>query len=499
MRIAIAQVSHETNTFSSEPTDEAAFRIRSWIEGEELLSRHRGVKDYIGGMIDEASALGDVELLPTFGAITSPSGTIRAETWAEIKRRVLAGLETVAPFDAICLELHGAGVAETTGDIEGDLLRMLRMLYGTALPIVATLDLHGNITDRMIDNADMLFGVKEYPHIDMYDRGRDAIRNVHRMVQGTLRPRMALTRLPLVIPTTTTFHGPLKAVNARCESWEAKPGLVHCAAYHGFPYADSSATCVSVIAIAEDDEALAQAATRDVADFIWAQRDVFAIVLPGAAEGLETALSCPESPVIVNETSDNPGAGAPGDGTWLLAEMLRRNAPRTCFAHLADAEVVATAHAAGEGRPHRGQPRRQDGLSTWRSAAGGRRGGDEHAMPMGGKHAHGQRRAPRSRALDPAAHRPGRRDRHRAEIAAARRRDAEAARHADGELQSHRHQIEPAFPRLLRDRRRAHRHRRHAGDRDVRLQQFRLRDVGQVFASPLRQNMNRLPQGRQRL
>lgn len=349
MRIAIAQVSHETNTFSSELTDKAAFSIRSWIEGEEILRRHRGVRDYIGGMIDEAEALGGIALLPTFAAITSPSGYIRAETWAEIKRRVLEGLKAVMPFDAICLELHGAGVAESTGDIEGDLLRALRLEFGTAMPIAATLDLHGNITERMIDNADMLFGVKEYPHIDMYDRGRDAIRSLDLMLRGTLKPRMALTRLPMIIPTTTTFHGPLKEVNARCAGWEAKPGVVHCATYHGFPYADSAATCVSVIAITDGDEELAQQVTRDVADFIWSQREVFAISLPDAATGLELALTCPESPVIVNETSDNPGAGAPGDGTWLLAEMLRRNVAGTCFAHLADAEVVAAAHQAGEG------------------------------------------------------------------------------------------------------------------------------------------------------
>ena len=349
MRIAIAQVSHETNTFSSELTDQAAFAIRSWIEGEEILRRHRGVRDYIGGMIDEAGAIGGIELLPTFAAITSPSGFIRAETWAEIKRRVLDGLRAVAPFDAICLELHGAGIAESTGDIEGDLLRTLRLEYGTAMPIAATLDLHGNITERMVDNADLLFGVKEYPHIDMYERGRDAIHHLHLMRRGALKPSMALTRLPMVIPTTTTFHGPLKAVNARCAEWEAKPRMVHCAAYHGFPYGDSDATCVSVIAIANDDPALARQATRDVADFVWQQREVFAIKLPGAAEGLELALCCPEAPVIVNETSDNPGAGAPGDGTWLLAELLRRNVPGTCFAHLADVGVVAAAHQAGEG------------------------------------------------------------------------------------------------------------------------------------------------------
>ncbi|SEP29499.1 Microcystin degradation protein MlrC, contains DUF1485 domain [Methylobacterium sp. ap11] len=349
MRIAVAQVSHETNTFSSELTDETAFTVRSWIEGEEILRRHRGVRDYIGGMIDEAMATGGIELLPTFAAIASPSGFIRAETWSEIKRRVLAGLKAVAPFDAICLELHGAGVAESTDDIEGDLLRTLRLEYGTDMPIVATLDLHGNITERMIDNADMLFGVKEYPHIDMYDRGRDAIRNLALMLRGQLKPRMTLTRLPMIIPTTTTFHGPLKAVNARCTDWEAKAGMVHCAAYHGFPYADSSATCVSVIAIADGDDALARRATQDVADFIWSQREVFSVALPGAAEGLELALSGPDAPVIVNETSDNPGAGAPGDGTGLLAELLHRNVEGTCFAHLADPEVVAIAHRAGEG------------------------------------------------------------------------------------------------------------------------------------------------------
>ena len=411
MRIAIAQVSHETNTFSNEPTDEAAFRIRSWVEGEELLQRHRGVQDYIGGMIDEATALGDVELLPTFGAITSPSGTIRAETWAEIKRKVIAGLEAARPFDAICLELHGAGVAETTGDIEGDLLRTLRLRFGTAVPIVATLDLHGNITDRMIDNADMLFGVKEYPHIDMYDRGRDAIRNVHSMVTGTLRPRMALTRLPLVIPTTTTFHGPLKAVNAECEKWEATPGILHCAAYHGFPYADSSATCVSVIAIAEDDEALALSATLDVADFIWRQRDVFSITLASAADGLETALSCPESPVIVNETSDNPGRRR--TGRWYL--VARGNAAAKRAADL----LCPSGRRGGRGsrprrrrrRPHHDQSRRQDRRAARRTVAGRCGGGDEHPVPFRGQHADGQGRSARSRPLHPAADRQCRRDR----------------------------------------------------------------------------------------
>ncbi|SIR03630.1 MULTISPECIES: M81 family metallopeptidase [unclassified Bosea (in: a-proteobacteria)] len=349
MRVALAQVSHETNTFSSELTDKAAFSLRSWVEGDELLARHRGVRDYIGGMIDEAERIGGIELLPTFGAITSPSGYIRAETWNEIKAKVVESIGRLGPIDAICLELHGAGVAENADDIEGDLLRALRNAFGQEIPIVATLDLHGNMTERMIDNATMLFCVKEYPHIDMYERGQDAIRHLDMMMKGRLDPRMALVRLPMVMPTTTTFHGPLKAVNERCAEWEARAGMVHCAAFHGFPYADTSAGCVSVLAIADGDWHLAMSAARDVADLIWGMRHSLLIDLPGAEEGLDIALGHDAEPVIVNETSDNPGAGAPGDGTGLLAAMIKRDAPRTCFVHMADAEVVAAAHKAGEG------------------------------------------------------------------------------------------------------------------------------------------------------
>ena len=114
------------------------------------------------------------------------------------------------PLDGICLALHGAGVAEGCGDIEGDLLRDLRREFG-AIPVAATLDLHGNITERMVDNADMLFGVKEYPHIDMYERGQDAITHLHAMIARYARPRAwRWSGCRWRFPTTNTFHGPLK-------------------------------------------------------------------------------------------------------------------------------------------------------------------------------------------------------------------------------------------------------------------------------------------------
>ena len=330
MKVAIAQVAHETNTFSTEQTDEAAFRVRSWIDGDRIINLHRGVTSYIGGMIDEAESLADCTLYPVFAAIASPSGSICATTWQDIKCRVIEGIKELAEVDAICLELHGAGVADGTDDIEGDLLYSLRLEFGN-IPIVATLDLHAKLTERMVDNADMLFGVKEYPHVDMYDRGRDAIRYLDMLFRGSLKPKMSLVRLPMVIPTTTTFHGPLKDVNARCADWELNKSLIQCTLYHGFPYADSPATCVSILSIADNDLDLAKRASMDLANYVWSMKQVFAVKHLDAESGLEQALAIGGRPIIINETSDNPGAGGPGDGTHLLRTLLYRNIPGSCF------------------------------------------------------------------------------------------------------------------------------------------------------------------------
>lgn len=347
-RIAVGQLSHETNTFSAELTDEAVFRKRSWIYGEEIFNKNQGVRSYIGGMLDEGAAIGGIEFTATFAATTNPSGYITAETWSKIQKNMLEEFRKAAPFDAICLDLHGAGVSETSYDIEGDLLEILRKEFGPSMPIVSTLDLHGNITEKMVENANLLLGVNEYPHVDSYERGREVVGKLYRMLKGELHPVMSLTRLPMVIPTTTTFYGPALVVNEKCQEWEEKNGILDCTFFHGFPYADTPEICVSVLAAADGDEELAKQASEDVAAMIWEMREVFQISLPTAAEGLQQALAMDVAPIVINETSDNPGAGGPGDGTHLLKELLNANVPNTCFAHICDSEAVAIAYQAGE-------------------------------------------------------------------------------------------------------------------------------------------------------
>ncbi|HVB63943.1 MAG TPA: M81 family metallopeptidase, partial [Nitrolancea sp.] len=206
MRIAIGGISHETNTFCTGLSTVENFRIGEWSEGQEILAEHSGVRDYEGGILEAADRLG-IEVAPTFSTQAQPSGTISKETYDLLSGQLLAGLRSAGKVDGYCLSLHGAGVAEGIDDLEGTLLAEIRELAGPDLPIVVTLDLHGNLTQRMLDNATALLGVHLYPHSDMYERGQEAVELLQKIVRGESKPTMHLTRLPMMIPTTTTNFG----------------------------------------------------------------------------------------------------------------------------------------------------------------------------------------------------------------------------------------------------------------------------------------------------
>lgn len=170
MRIAIGQLAHETNTFSRVRTTVDLFKIWEWTQGKELLERHTGVLDYLGGMIDRGEELG-IEIVPTFATMANPSGTITQEAFQIAKNLLISSIMNSGKLDGICLFLHGAGVAEGIDDIEGEILSELRSVVGSEIPIVAALDLHGNITETMVKEADALLGNIDYPHTDSYERG----------------------------------------------------------------------------------------------------------------------------------------------------------------------------------------------------------------------------------------------------------------------------------------------------------------------------------------
>lgn len=348
MRIAIGAVSHETNTFAPGPTTVEMFQAREWLHGEQIIAAHGGVRDDLGGMLDAARELG-VEVVATFSASTEPSGTIARETFERLRDELLAGIDAAGPVDAICLCLHGAGVAEGVDDLEGALLTALRERVGPETPIIVTLDLHGNITPEMLEAADILLGCHLYPHTDMYDRGIEAVHLARRMATGELRPASSIVQLPMLISAYGTSLSPAKEVNEICWEWERVPGMIDCAFFHGFPYTDLPFAGVSVVATSAGDPELARRAAEDTARRIWDMRARFVSDLPDAADAVAQAVAHGGRPVVIAESSDNPGGGAPGDGTHLLRAMLDAGLREACFGYIYDPETAAQAHAAGVG------------------------------------------------------------------------------------------------------------------------------------------------------
>ncbi len=348
MRFAIGEFAHETNTFCPGFTELDAFKARYWCEGEDLIARHTGVRNDLGGMIDTGQRLG-IELVPTLATTTQPSATVSRNAYETIRDTLFARIQGAGSLDAICLALHGAGSADGIEDMEGTFLSELRTLVGPDIPVVISLDLHGNTTAAMLEHATALFYCHEYPHIDTYDRGVEAVEIAARIVNGEISPVKHLVKLPVAIPPSTTFVGPAKVINERCHEWEQTPGVLDCNFTHGFPHTDVSVIVTSVLVTTDNDPALAETVANDVVALILETLEDFRQSLPGAEEAIAQALATTELPVVVAEVSDNPGGGAPGSGTHVLRALLAANEPNTCFGFIWDPATAAQAHAAGTG------------------------------------------------------------------------------------------------------------------------------------------------------
>ncbi len=347
-RIAIGEFAHETNTFCPEPTTTEPFKEYQWLRGDEIIRTHGGNRTYIGGMLARAAELG-ILAVPTFAAVAYPSGTITRAAYDEITGTLLAEIERAMPVDAVCLSLHGAGVAEGIDDLEGAVLAAVRACVGPDVPIAASLDLHGNITPLMLEKANGLFGNSYYPHTDSYERGAEAMDFLSRLLTHAIAPVMHLEQLPVMIPTCSTDLEPGTRLNALCREWEQRPGMLDCTIFHGFPYTDVPAVGMSVLTITDNDPTLAAEAGKAVAQEIWEAREEYRPEILTTREAINRALAVPEGPVVINDTSDNPGGGSPGDSTHLLRTMLAMNLTNACYAYIFDPETAAQAHAAGVG------------------------------------------------------------------------------------------------------------------------------------------------------
>ena len=271
MKVLIARMNHETNTFSPVPTPLSAFGLDGPTYDADAYAENHGKRTAMSAFIDLAEARG-AKLVTPVSATAYPSGRVDADAYDAICERIVAA----APgCDAILLDLHGAMAVESTDDGEGDLLERVRRA-APGVPIGVALDLHGNVTPKMIANADVVISFKTYPHIDMYETGEHAGRLLFDSIDGRIAPLIAWRRLPLVSHTlrSNTGEGAMRDAVEAAKRAEAA-GALGVSVLAGFGLADIPHPCLSVVVVADGSQEAAERIATGMAEAIWASREGF--------------------------------------------------------------------------------------------------------------------------------------------------------------------------------------------------------------------------------
>jgi microcystin degradation protein MlrC len=356
MRLASGGVQHETNTFASTPTTLEDFVRDSncgpdLAGGEMIFDRFAGTGTIHGGYIAGVEAEG-AELLPLLCARAQPAGIVEQEAFDEMLSRFLERLRAVLPVDGVLLDLHGAMVSQKHHDAEGEFIARTREVVGCDVPIVVTLDLHANISPRMAKLADVIIGFDTYPHVDMRERGIEAARLLARIVRGEVRPVQEYRQLPLLTlpPMQCTLREPMYTLMQQMHKLEEQPGVLTTTVSMGFPFADIPDAGVSVLVTTDGDPQLAAAKADELAGMLWELRDELQPTLTRIEDVIAHVREhAPARPVIFADGSDNPGGGAPCDGTVALQALIDAGMDGAAVGVLYDPETAAQAHKAGVG------------------------------------------------------------------------------------------------------------------------------------------------------
>lgn len=345
MRIAVAGFMHESNTFNPMRTDRAAFVAQSLLFGPDMLNDWRDAHHEVGGFLQAVAAAGD-EAIPLGMAWATPAGPVADAVLDEITGRFIDELRRQKP-DGLLLAQHGAMVAESFLDADGEVVSRLRKALGPDFPIVVTYDLHGNLSERAIDSSNAAIAYRTCPHVDQKECGQRAAKILHRMLHDGLRPCQALAKPPLIVNIMVhdTSQDPLKTFMDEARELEQQPGVLAVSLLPGFPYADVPQMGPSVVVVTTGDAALARREADRFAERLWDARERLAARLPDAATAVAQALRTERVPVVLVDTGDNVGGGSAGDSTIILSEMLRQGVTDGVVCLYAPEEVQLCARA----------------------------------------------------------------------------------------------------------------------------------------------------------
>jgi len=373
--VLIGQIEHETNTFSSLPTGLSEFADASLHYGDAVVDDLRGTNTAVGGFLRVAAAEG-WDVVPTVAADATPGGAVTANARETLLAAVLDGIERVDP-DGVLLALHGAMVSAEprdgekrrapdreggrpaggddrirSGDGDGYILERVRSAVGDDVPVMASLDLHANVSERMAANADGLFGYDTYPHVDIGDTGETAARAMAATLRGELEPDVIVERAPLLppLPELRTETEPMASLLSSAAAAEGA-GVPDVSVFGGFAYADVDHAGFSVVGVADRSVADGVRETcRAIADEAVDRRGEFDREYTSVDDAAAAAATWDgDDPLLLADISDNPGGGSAQDGVVLLGALLDAGVEDAALATIYDPAAVEGAVEAGVG------------------------------------------------------------------------------------------------------------------------------------------------------
>jgi len=354
MKLVIAQMKHETNTYSPVPTPLARFATGGGVppEGAAAVAAYRGTGSAIAAFIELAEAAGADYTVP-IAAAAWPSGPVHDAAFEHICERICTAV--AQGCDGVLLDLHGAMVTQRFEDGEGELLRRIRAV-APGVPIGVALDMHTNLYDAMADHATVIAGYQTYPHVDMHGTGQRAGRALLALLRGQARPAMAAGRRSMLphVMRQGTDDSPNRELQARCREMEAQ-GALCASVFVGFPNADITYAGLSAVVVTDGDPALARRWCDELLDMAWEQRAKFVYGIEplgtSMARALQLAAARPAGagPVVLLDHSDNCASGGTMDTMTVLGAMLDAGLQDAAAFAIYDPAAVQQMMAAGVG------------------------------------------------------------------------------------------------------------------------------------------------------
>ena len=352
MHFVLAQMSHETNTFSPLPTPLNAFSpgmggTEPALNTADAIAALAGTNTPLAAFYDLACEAGATVEIPIAGA-AAPSGPVDDAAFETFCTVICKAVEKGC--DALFLDLHGAMVTQTYDDGEGELLRRVRHIAPN-LPIAVALDFHTNMSQTMVDNATVITGFRTYPHIDMYETGQRAGRTLLRALRGEIKPVMSICKQPMLTHTLkqTPAEQPMKDIMDQAIQAEASGQVLNASVFGGFPMADIPHVGLTALIVSDGDPAPGAALAQQLCDLAWQRRADFVYQVEPVTESIATAKTFDTKPVVLVDHGDNVFSGGSQDVMATVAEAIAQGLENMAVGPIWDPASVEQMIAAGVG------------------------------------------------------------------------------------------------------------------------------------------------------